>query len=319
MKVDVLGLGTAAMDIVLRCENLPREDGFAFIHREELRPGGSCANVLVTLTSMGITTGMVAKIGDDYYGNVFKNELLESGVSAQYIQNKKNGTTLHTFITVTGNGSRAIFANMGDSLLSLSEEEVNPGMLEGVKIFYTDMFPGRPALKLARLCRERGIIVIFNLQCPPSFMELCHLKRGELEEMISLCHLFFSCQNGLLELATVDDYMEASFLVYQKYLPEMGLVSTFGDKGANWLSKEGAVFTPAFNVQAIDTTGAGDAFIGGLIYSYFFEQLNRKESMEFASACAAIKCTQLGARLRTTVNHVRNFIELHKNSQLSFN
>lgn len=66
MDFKVLGLGTAAMDIVLQCEELPREDGFAFIYNEQLIPGGSCANVLVALTKLGVKTSLIAQMGDDY-------------------------------------------------------------------------------------------------------------------------------------------------------------------------------------------------------------------------------------------------------------
>lgn len=309
MKVDVLGLGAVAMDIVLQCEDLPREDGFAFVHEERLVPGGSCANVLVTLANMGSRCAILAKVGDDAYGSILRKDLHTSEVSTHYLLTKKGGTTLHTFITVAHNGSKAIFANLGNSFLSLSENEVNQEMLDGVKIFYTDMFAGRPALKLARLCREKGIPVFFNLECTPSFMELCHVSREELEEMISLCNLFCSSREGLLELSTMADGLEAGLTVYKKFHPEMGVVATLGEKGASWISKEETLFAPACQVKAVDTTGAGDAFAGGLIYSYFIRGCDRKTSIDFASACAAIKCMQPGPRLKANEADIKRFLD----------
>ena len=64
MTVDVLGMGAVAMDLVLRCEDLPGEDGFAFVHEERWMPGGSCSNVLVTLASFGARCAVAAQIGD---------------------------------------------------------------------------------------------------------------------------------------------------------------------------------------------------------------------------------------------------------------
>ena len=75
MTAQILGLGASAMDVVLNCEDLPREDGFAFIHEEKLTPGGSCANVLTAAAGFGNRTGLIAKMGDDEYGRVFVEDL----------------------------------------------------------------------------------------------------------------------------------------------------------------------------------------------------------------------------------------------------
>lgn len=307
----VLGLGTAAMDIVLSAETLPREDGFAFINNEKLLPGGSCANVLAALKNLGIDASLLACLGDDHYGRQFITDIRSRGIDTEYLKVKKGGTSLHTFITVAANGKRAIFAHLGDSLLSLAEEDISTKMLKGVDIFYTDMFPGKPALKLARLCRENNIKVVFNLQCSLSFMQLCGVSRGEIEEMISMSHLFLSCTEGLLELAEVEDYFQAGAKVFAVHQPEMGLVTTWGEKGARWLSEDEVKDFPAFRVDAIDTTGAGDAFNAGLIYSYFNSHKDKNEALEFASACAAMKCLEPGPRLSANKEEVKAFLQLN--------
>jgi sugar/nucleoside kinase (ribokinase family) len=310
LTVKVLGLGTAAMDIVLRCESLPREDGFAFVHDEQLLPGGSCANVLVALANLGLEAGIVAKIGDDGYGQRFREDLSQRGVSTEYLFKKPGGTTLHTFVAVSPAGARSIFAHLGDSLLSLTAEEMLPEMLKGVKVFYTDMFPGKPALKLARLCRERGIRIVFNLECAPSFMRLCQVVDQELEEMLSLCDLFCAGREGLLELTAAGDYLDAVHALDKRYHPSLGLVATLGDAGANWwVDGERRIIAEAFPVQAVDTTGAGDAFLGGLISGFFFNNMTHQQALEFACACAATKCAQPGARLRANQSEVMNFLE----------
>lgn len=306
----VLGLGTAAMDIVLQCESLPREDGFAFVREERMLPGGSCANVLVALAGLGHAAAMVAKIGDDNYGSRFREDLLQCGVSARYLFTKPGGTTLHTFITVGQSGAHAIFAHLGDSLLNLTAAEMLPEMLDDVQVFYTDMFPGKPAISLARLCRAREIPIVFNLECAPSFMRACHVAREELEEMLSLCDLFCTGREGLLELAAADSHLEAARIINNRHRPSLGLVATLGDGGANWwIDDEQMIAAAAFPVPAVDTTGAGDAFIGGLISGFFFDKMAHRQALEFASACAAIKCTQPGPRLKASQPEVMSFLQ----------
>lgn len=308
MTVSVLGLGTAAMDIVLQCEDLPREDGFAFIHEERLMPGGSCANVLVTLANMGVDTGLVAQVGDDHYGTVFKHDLKQAGVKTDWVFVKEDGTTLHTFITVAKNGAKAIFSHLGDSLLTLKEESIGTEMLQGVGIFYTDMFPGKAALKLARLCKEQGITVVFNLECAPSFMELCQVSRADLEEIFRLADLIFTCREGMKELASNQDCLEAGKGLYERYQPSYGLVFTLGERGSLCFHADGIIKTDACKVNAIDTTGAGDAFVGGFIFAYLIQKKDRANSLRFANACAALKCTQAGARLKAAEQDVWELI-----------
>lgn len=308
MTVDILGLGTAAMDIVLQCEELPKEDGFSFIHNENIMPGGSCANVLVALNNLNIKTSLVAQLGDDYYGKLFLQDIVQSGIATEHIYVKEQGVSLHTFVTVAQKGSRAIYCNLGNSLLDLSEEMVNIEMLQGVKVFYTDMFPVKPALKLAELCKKIGIPVAVNLQCAPSFMELCQAPKAELEKMLTMADIIFACREGLLELAACTDFYQAGKMIYTKFQPQHGLVFTLGERGALAFSKTGILEVPAFRVDAIDTTGAGDAFIGGFLYGFFIRKMPKEEAIRFANACAAIKCTQLGPRLKATELDILNLL-----------
>ena len=309
MKPLVLGLGTAAMDVVLECDDLPREDGFAFVQRERLVPGGSCANVLTALVRLGSSAGLVARMGDDAYGRAFVADLERSGVSAAHVDVRPGGTSLHTFIAVGQGGAKSILAHMGDSLLALSEERVSEAMVDGIQVFYTDMLPGGPALKLARICRERGVPVVFNLEVGPGFHALCGTSLKDLDEMISLSYLFLTYGEALAELTGRDDPDEAlDALVRENDLPG-GAVATLGTGGAVWRHAAGNLALPAFPVEARDTTGAGDAFAAGLIQSCLLEGAPQAEALAFASACAALKCTQPGPRFTGNRGAVIDFLK----------
>lgn len=304
MKKKVLGLGTVAMDIVLKCNKLPEKDGTVIISKEELMPGGSCANVLVTLAKFKVDTEIIAKVGDDDYSKLFIEDINKNRVSTENIVVDKGGSLLHTFITVADNGEKCILSNFGESLLSLSEDDVNEEMLEGISVFHTDMFPGKPALKLAKICKTKGIPVVFNLQCGLELMELCNISKKDIEEMIKLSHIFVSCSEGLFQLSNKNTYEEAIEDLYSKYRPKVGAIATCGDKGVAFVNEEGILSVPSFKVEAIDTTGAGDSFMGGLIYYFFIKKESIKNSLRFGNACSAIKCTQLGGRIETSLDEV---------------
>ncbi|MFH1139764.1 MAG: carbohydrate kinase family protein [Pseudomonadota bacterium] len=300
----ILGLGAAAMDVVLDCEDLPRADGFALVHGERLVPGGSCANVLAAAVRLGARAGLVAKMGDDDYGRAFIEDLRRSGVSTDQVLVQPGGVSLHTFITVARDGAKAIFAHFGDSLLNLAADEVQPDWLDGVGLFYTDMFPGKPALKLARIARERRIRVMFNLQASVGFMGLCGVSQDEIEEMIGLCDLFITFSHPLEELTGSGDPVRAAAAIMERRRPRDGVVITMGEKGAVWGHESGTIARPSFAVPAVDSTGAGDAFAAGLIYSFYFQGLPRDRALSFAAATGAVKCTQPGPRLTADVKDV---------------
>lgn len=298
MSNDVVGLGFAAMDVMLNVESLPQEDGFSFIHGEHLLPGGSCANAMVTVARIGGQACLIAKLGDDHYGQAFIRDLEESGVSTEFLQTKTGGITLHNFIPVAGNGSKIIFSHLGDSLLSLSDSDVTEEMIQGAKVFYNELVPAGPALKLAGICVDQKIPVVFNLQVDPGFMELCGVSLIEIKEMLSLCDLFITNQHFMRQLADKEDCVEAVSHLYDIYSPSLGIIATRGEQGAIFMNDHESLSAPALDIRAVDTTGAGDSFSGGFMYSRFVEGSGIEEAMAFASACAALKCTQPGPRLK---------------------
>jgi sugar/nucleoside kinase (ribokinase family) len=309
MSIDVLGLGAVAMDIILNCAQLPEDDGYTIIDKESSMPGGSCANVIAALAGLGTKTGFVARLGEDDAGRAIQANFKALGVSTRYVSVKKGGISMHTYVAVAKNGAKTIFCNMGDSLLSLAEEEVHARMLDGVKCFYTALQPGKPALKLAQLCREKEIPVVCNLQVEPAFLHRCGVGQSLVEEMLSLCGLLITFKNGLLRYTGQKDVHLAARSLYEKYQPDRGLIVTLGEEGALWLDKEKFLRIPAFHVPAIDTTGAGDAFIGGIIQATLFEKFDHARAMKFASACAALKCTQPGPRLNASKQDILNLME----------
>ena len=82
-----------------------------------------------------------------------------------------------------------------------------------------------------------------------------------------------------------------------------GVICTAGSEGAIWLCGQ-EIEVPAYQVEAVDTTGAGDCFLGGFIYAYFCEEAGKEEALELANATAASKCTQAGPRSRASADQM---------------
>ncbi len=294
------------MDIVINSHELPKDDGFALIQHEEMLPGGSASNVSVSAAHLGLEVYQTGKIGDDSIGAEFIRTLVEDGVDKRYVVIKENGTTLHTYILTAPEGKHCIFANAGDCVCTLVPEELPENIMDEIDIFYNDMFSPKAAIWLAKKAREQGKPVLYNMQCVPSFMEMCGTSREEIDEMMNLCDVFVSGRDGYYEVTGEKDYRKAMKIVQEKYHVREGVICTAGSEGAVWYDGD-EYSAPAYEIEPVDTTGAGDCFLGGLIYSYFGEKMDKKAALEFSNASAAVKCMQAGPRSRADVKTIREF------------
>ena len=312
MLKKVLGMGAAAMDTVISCPSLPQEDAFQVVEHEQMLPGGSCANMLVTLASLGTRTQLLAKIGDDQRGELFRNSLRADGVDDSLLIVKPGGTTLHTYIWSTEDGSHCIFVNMGDSLMDLQPAEIDPSILDDTDLFYADFFPGGATVAMARLCHQRGIPVVLCMQCTPSFMRRAGNTDEEIDEALSLADLIIGGRDCYQEWSGIDDHQQAIAAVYAKYQPRFGAVCTAGHQGAVWLQDSATIHAKAYPISPVDSTGAGDSFLGALIHAYFAEGQKAQDALNFAAAVGAMKCLRFGPRIKVSADEVAAFISQYQ-------
>ena len=307
----VLGMGASAMDTVIGCSSLPREDAFQVIEQEQVLPGGSCANMLAALAALGVRARLLAKIGDDERGRMFRTTLRQDGVEDGWLLEKAGGITLHTYIWAAATGNHCIFVNLGNALMDLQPEEIDESILDDVDLFYSDFFPGKATVKMAQLCRERKIPVVLCMQCTPSFMRKAGNTDAEIEAGLAMADLIISGRDSYQEHSGLQDPQQALTAVYEKYRPRFGAVCTAGDCGAIWLQEGQKLRSPAFPIVPVDSTGAGDSFLGGLIYSFFHEGQTPQESLDFAAAVGAMKCLRFGPRIKVNANEVKKFMQEH--------
>ncbi len=297
------------MDYVIRCSGFPRNDGFERICSERLTSGGSCANVLVTLSYLGVSTSLVAQVGEDPLGEQFRRELIADGVCDQWLFVRPGGSTMHTYVFVSREGGRAILVNPGDSYHLLSAGQITGKMLDGVSVLFTDGSPGAPALKLCRMAKEREIPVFYQMENLPSFTHGTPGSYARFQEILASADLICAGQDVYRELGGAHRGLdECVKSLWETISPRHGLVCTAGGQGAFWYDGDSFLRMPVFPVKAIDTTGAGDSFCGGLILRYLLEDASREEALRFACACGAMKCLAPGPRLRASRQEVEDFM-----------
>lgn len=295
MSKRILSLGTIAVDTMLNVDALPKEDGFGHVVREQVMPGGSSANVSVALHELGNTVYQAGKVSDDTFGTIVREDLKRRGIGDEYLVTEPGGASLHTYIVVDKEGKHFILANSGNRVMNLEKEEIPDSLFENIDIFYTDMASPRAGLYIAEECNKRGIPVVFNLQNPP--METIGETKEKLRQILRYTSLFITGKTTICITSETEDQTEAIEKFVGEYKPRDGYICTCGTDGADWFFRDNRIHCGIVPVKAVDTTGAGDAYIAGIIHAFYSLEQSREESMRLAAEVAALKCTQFGPRI----------------------
>ena len=305
--MEVCGLGTIAMDVLMQVDMLPQKDGFCMVENTSYQPGGSGSNVIVQLARLGAKCGYIAALSKDRYGLDILNNLKAEGVDTSCMEVFDKGVTLHTDIVIDQNGDKFIMLNMGDTFEKLEFDDMKKLYVEKAKVFYTDLCPGKPAMKAITAARNRGIETVFNMQVGLATMNGLGVSKEELLACIREVDVFAPCRQGLFDLTGTENLDECCG--YLRNYTDAVLLFTLGSGGSAAYDRDGTKYeVPCKKVNVIDTTGAGDSYMGGFIYSYCIKGKDLLSSMRFATSCAAHTCSGLGARFSPDLEMVGQYL-----------
>ncbi len=293
--MDIYGLGTLAIDVLMKVDKLPSADGFCIIKSSERQPGGSGTNVIVQAARLGASCGFIAGVGDDGLGKDVLSSLEQEKVDASQMKIKPGMITLHTDIVIDDEGDKFIMLNMGDAFGALQEEEVNEDVIADSKVFYTDLLPYAPAVRGLKIAKEHGVKTVFNMQVGLGTMEGLGATREAILDALKYVDVFAPCQEGLYGLTGTKD-LDECVRILREYCDGI-LLFTLGKKGSvAYDSRNREYRASCVPVEAVDTTGAGDSYMGSFMCAYYLRGYELEKAMRFASACAAYTCTGIGAR-----------------------
>ena len=305
--MEVCGLGTIAMDVLMQVDMLPQKDGFCMVENTSYQPGGSGSNVIVQLARLGAECGYIAALSKDRYGLDILNNLKAEGVDTSCMEVFDKGVTLHTDIVIDQNGDKFIMLNMGDTFEKLEYDDMKKLYVEKTKVFYTDLCPGKPAMKAITAARNRGIETVFNMQVGLATMNGLGVSKEELLACIREVDVFAPCRQGVFDLTGTENLDECCG--YLRNYTDAVLLFTLGSGGSAAYDRDGTKYeVPCKKVNVIDTTGAGDSYMGGFIYSYCIKGKDLLSSMRFATSCAAHTCSGLGARFSPDLEMVGQYL-----------
>ncbi|MBH5370926.1 adenosine kinase [Bradyrhizobium glycinis] len=314
VKYDVLGIGNALFDVLVRTDeaflakhgmtkgsmSLIDEARAAAIYKD-MGPatevsGGSAANTIVGIGSLGARAAYVGKVKDDQIGKLYAHDIRAAGVVFNTPAAKDGPATGCSYILVTGDGERTMNTYLG-AAQDLSPADIDPAEIAGAGIVYLEGYLWDPknakeafvkAAKIAHDAKRKVALTLSDSFCVDRYRdEFLSLMRSGTVDIV------FANESELHSL-----YMTSDFDTALKQLRNdvnLGVV-TRSEKGCMVVSSEDAVAAPAFPVEkVVDTTGAGDLFAAGFLYG-LARNFGYKQCGELGALAAAEVIQHIGAR-----------------------
>lgn len=289
---------------------------FAFLDQDEkgypvmkANPGGAPANFLGAVSKYGLKAGMIAKVGDDSFGHLLINTLKENDIDTRGIVTDDRYFTTLAFVTIGKDGEREFsFSRKPGADTQLSYEEVNLSLIDEAKVFHfgtlslTDEPSKSCTKKLVDYALSKNKLISFdpNLRIP-LWKDLGKAKEA-MEYGLGKAHIVKISDEEVKFLYDINAEDACEYLL-DKY-PNIKLIYvTCGKDGAYVSNRKIKGYGEALkDIEAVDTTGAGDIFGGAAMYQLLasekksedldYEDLNG--IISFASTAAGLSVTKLG-------------------------
>ena len=287
-------LGSMNMDLVVKVNDIPRVGETILSKSFEKIAGGKGANQAVAAKRCGAEVAMIAKIGKDENGEILKDKLKEDNIDVKYVFEDKNESTGMAFIMVNENGNNSIIVVAGSNMTINKEEiEVSLEKIKESDILIAQFETSEEiTLEAFKKAKEFGKVTILN-PAPAKKIN---------EELLRVTDIIVPNETEVEVLTGITiEILEEANKAGQVFL-EKGVkfvVITLGDKGAVIIGKDFCELVPAYKVNAIDTTAAGDSFIGGLSSKLDYKNINKQtliEAVNFGNKVSSISVQRKGAQ-----------------------
>lgn len=290
--LDVVCLGIIVADVVVRpVDSLPARDSLELVERIELQAGGSALTTASVLARLGLRSAAVGKVGTDAFGDFLLETLRERGVASEGVVRDRDAHTSASVALVSSDGSRAFLHVTGaDATLSLDDLDrdlvLSGRWLHVAGVGVLERLDGEPLAALLADARSRGVATSIDTTWDPTG------RWRRIDPVLE--HVDLMCPS-LAEARAISGEDEPERVA--RWLRDRGvreLALTIGADGCYAEGEGFAGYVAAPRVDAVDGTGAGDAFAAGLIHGRCAGE-TFESSVRFASAAGALATTALGA------------------------
>lgn len=289
-KVTVLG--SLNVDSILRFKRFPKPGETLPLTGKSVAGGGKGANQAIAAARAGAQTTFIGKVGQDQEGTFMVQQLTESGVDDRFVQHSDAAATGSAFILLDASSENRILIDGGTNQLVTAEdvEQAQSVIADSTFLiaqFETPIAATQRGFELARAAQQKMI-----LNPAPA-------TDAVPAELLAVTDLIVPNETETETLTGVHITDEASMVAGAQKLQALGVANviiTVGSKGAFWMRDGEHGFVPAFKVDAVDTTAAGDTFIGALSSVLQPDFSNLAEAVRFANRASSLAVQKLGAQ-----------------------
>jgi len=281
--VDIVGVGLNATDTIIRLPHFPAFNSKVEFRVSEVLPGGQVATAVTACARWGLQARYVGKIGDDSWGVLQQSEMRKARIEAHWIV-VPDCQSQSSFILVDGQTGERTVLWKRDPRLELVPSEIQREWVVGARLLHVDGHDCTGATAAARWARSANI---------PVTADLDNLYLG-VEDLLENVDYAIASKEFHARLCGESDPFVSLPAIASRFGCRL-TAATLGADGVLAWTQDRFLYSPAFDVKPIDTTGAGDVFHAGFAYSLLQgDELAR--SLEFSCAAAGLACMGVGAR-----------------------
>lgn len=288
MAFDVIGLGSVLIDEIAVLSEFPKEDTKTEIQKLQTQLGGPVPTALKALSKLGLETSFIGKIGTDNNAQKIKRELQNSMIDTSNLSEENAKSGFSQIWIDTNKGTRTIAYSNGN----MSELELSPSITPNCKLIHIDGRNHKAAKELI-LNKNNAIVSIDT----GNFRE----KTLHLIDLVDIAIM----PKRFVQAMHDDENTNNLIQNMRKRFPQPKyIIITDGVNGSVCSFENKIIHQKAFQVNTLDSTGAGDIHSAGIIYGVL-QNWKLEKTLEFAAAMAAFKCQYLGNSTLASIEEIK--------------
>ena len=285
---DAVGLGLNSVDLVAVVAEYPVSNSKQRLQRFARLCGGQTATAMAVTARLGWRTSYIGTFGGDELGTLSRQSLLDEGVDVTASGTVAEATNQFAVVLVDGrSGERTVLWDRHPAL-RMDPDKVDERAVCAGRMVLVDCHETAAAARAARIARSAGI---------PTVLDVEKVRPG-ITELLQHSDAIIAAEAFPSELTGYEAPGRALEAIAREFDAPLVAV-TLGSEGSLARCGGREIRTPAFRIDCIDSTGAGDAFHGGFAAAcleYWDQDLDVEDALTYANAVAALNCRALGAR-----------------------
>jgi len=284
---DLFCLGGSSVDIILKIPSLPTSGQKLVAEYVGHLAGGLVANTAAAAARLGLKVAWSGRVGGDENGRVLLDSFAEFEVDTRHVVIDQEGMTDFTVILLEPTGERTILVVPTAPPPPPVNQTILSALTQAGSV-YTIPYSLEWFFQIAKTVHSNAGLVFVDVEVSSP------VRGAELREVLGYTDVVFCNQRGLA-LASGSEDLDAGARDVLGLGPKCVCV-TLGSQGARAYTTQQKVFSPSFEVEVVDTTGAGDSFHAAFVYTYLSGG-SLEDALKFANAAAALHIQQIGPRL----------------------